>query len=127
MHAPAAPAGVGSAAPPARVCAQCGAEGIWQCVKCKKAVYCSRKCQKRHWWANHKGRCFAPEERKAFNTPGNRKRLSMAAFHGDAAAALDLTVRGADVDCRETQHRAYIGIPSGLTENRQGAAVRCYL
>ena len=101
MHAPAAPAGVGSAAPPAHVCAQCGAEGIWQCVKCKKAVYCSRKCQKRHWWANHKGRCFAPEERKAFNTPGNRKRLSMAAFHGDAAAALDLTVRGADVNCRD--------------------------
>ena len=83
MHAPAAPAGVGSAAPPARVCAQCGAEGIWQCVKCKKAVYCSRKCQKRHWWANHKGRCFAPEERKAFNTPANRWQLSMAAFQGD--------------------------------------------
>ena len=45
----------------------------------------------------------------AFNTPANRKRLWLAAHQGHAAAAIDLAVRGADVnyrhpDCRGCAH-----------------------
>ena len=62
-----APRDVGSAAPPARVCAVCGAEAVSQCVNCKVTAYCSRRCQKRHWSrGGHKGRCFSPQERAAY-------------------------------------------------------------
>ena len=94
-----------AAAPPARVCAVCAAEAVEQCVRCKVAAYCSRRCQKRHWSrGRHKYRCFSPEaraRRAAFDTPEHRRQLWLATLNGNEAAARDLIVRGADVNCRE--------------------------
>ena len=96
---------VGSAAPPARVCAVCGAEAVSQCVNCKVTAYCSRRCQKRHWSrGGHKYRCFSPEERAkraAFDTPANREKLWDVAVCGDEAVAQYLIAHGADVDYRD--------------------------
>ena len=96
-----------AAAPPARVCAVCAAEAVEQCVRCKVAAYCSRRCQKRHWSrGRHKYRCFSPEaraKRAAFDTPENCRQLWLATLNGDEAAARDLIVRGANVDYQEAQ------------------------
>ena len=89
---------------PARLCDHCGAVAVSQCVRCKAAFYCRRKCQKFHWSrGGHKLKCAAAAA--AFNTPANRKRLWLAAHQGHAAAALDLAVRGADVNYRHPDYR----------------------
>ena len=86
------------------VCAHCGKPAVVQCVRCKAAFYCRRKCQKFHWSrGGHKLKCAAAAA--AFNTPANRKRLWLAAHQGHAAAALDLAVRGADVNYRHPDYR----------------------
>ena len=86
------------------VCAHCGKPAVSQCVRCKAAFYCRRKCQKFHWSrGGHKLKCAAAAA--AFNTPANRKRLWLAAHQGHAAAALDLAVRGADVNYRHPDNR----------------------
>ena len=92
-----------AAAPAAalRVCAVCAAEAVSQCTNCKLVAFCSRRCQKAHWKAGHKGRCFSAQERATFNTRQNGRRLFMAAFEGDEAAILDLSARGADVNYRD--------------------------
>ena len=86
--------------PPALVCAVCAASDVEQCVRCKAVYYCSRRCQKMHWKASHKRRCIPAAERAAFNTPSNGSRLWEAVRRGDQAAALDLALRGADVNYR---------------------------
>ena len=74
-----------------------------QCVRCKAAFYCRRKCQKFHWKrGGHKPICIAAAA--AFNTPVNRERLWLAAYDGRAAAARDLAVRGADVNYPHPDH-----------------------
>ena len=83
--------------PPARLCDHCGKPAVVQCVRCKAAFYCRRKCQKFHWSrGGHKPACIAAAA--AFNTPANREQLWLAAFHGRAAAARDLVARGADAN-----------------------------
>ena len=92
------------AAAPTRLCDHCGAVAVSQCVRCKAAFYCRRKCQKFHWKrGGHKPICIAAAA--AFNTPANRERLWQAAYQGHAAAALDLAVRGADVNYRDSDYR----------------------
>ena len=92
------------AAAPTRLCDHCGAVAVSQCVRCKAAFYCRRKCQKFHWSrGGHKLKCAAAAA--AFNTPANRERLWQAVYHGHAAAARDLAVRGADVNYRHPVNR----------------------
>ena len=92
-------------AAPARLCDHCGAVAVSQCVRCKAAFYCRRKCQKFHWKrGGHKQVCAAAAA--AFNTPANRERLWQAVYHGHAAAARDLAVRGADVNYQHPDHHS---------------------
>ena len=73
----------------ARLCDHCGAVAVSQCVRCKAAFYCRRKCQKFHWKrGGHKQVCAAAAA--AFNTPANRERLWRAALLGDEAVAADV-------------------------------------
>ena len=86
-----------AAARPEVVCAHCGAVAVSQCVRCKAAFYCRRKCQKFHWKACHKQSCFACM--KGDKTM-NSLRLLRAATVGDAAMARSLTAFGVDSNCR---------------------------
>ncbi|KAG9098373.1 hypothetical protein FS749_003956 [Ceratobasidium sp. UAMH 11750] len=48
---------------PTNKCWQCGqsARGVMGCQTCKRARYCSRECQKKHWKATHKYVCKPAE------------------------------------------------------------------
>ena len=88
-----------AAARPEVVCAHCGAVAVSQCVRCKAAFYCRRKCQKFHWKACHKQSCVAVVTKVGtFDTPANRERLRRAALVGDAAMARSLTAFGTAVN-----------------------------
>jgi hypothetical protein len=40
-------------------CSNCHAQGAkYRCATCRRTRYCSKKCQKAHWKASHKERCF---------------------------------------------------------------------
>ena len=81
------------------VCAYCGKPAVVQCVRCKAAHFCRRKCQKFHWSrGGHKQYCTTVEERAAFDTYANRKKLWGAVYEGDTATALDLLLRGVDAN-----------------------------
>ena len=86
-------------APRPLVCAHCGKPAVVQCVRCKAAYFCRRKCQKFHWSrGGHKQYCTTVEERAAFDTYANRKKLWGAVYEGDTATALDLLLRGVDAN-----------------------------
>ena len=40
-----------------------------RCSRCKSARYCSTHCQRTHWRDGHKGKCVAPGEATAKETP----------------------------------------------------------
>ena len=84
-----------AAARPEVICAHCGAVAVSQCVRCKAAFYCRRKCQKFHWKACHKQSCVA-----VVKGADERWRLMRAATVGDAAMARSLIAFGVDVNCR---------------------------
>ena len=87
------------------VCAYCGKPAVVQCVRCKAAHFCRRKCQKFHWSrGGHKQYCTTVEERGAFNSQANRQRLWKAVHRGDTATALDCILRGVDVNIYEQEH-----------------------
>ena len=96
-------------APRPLVCAHCGKPAVVQCVRCKAAYFCRRKCQKFHWSrGGHKQYCATVEERAAFDTPKNRLRLLTAVLQGDTRTALDLILRGVDV--RNDNTRVFPGL-----------------
>ena len=39
-----------------------GVDHLEACGKCKRAFYCSRECQRKHWKAGHKTACRAPHD-----------------------------------------------------------------
>ena len=85
------------AAPPVLVCAHCGKVAVSQCVRCKAAFYCCRKCQKFHWSrGKHKQYCVAAEERATFKDLEVLWVLFDAAFRGDAGLVHRMVQQGAD-------------------------------
>ena len=51
------------------ICSLCNkADAAKLCGNCKKTYYCSRKCQKRHWW-KHRSECYGTIQlQNAFST-----------------------------------------------------------
>ena len=65
------------------MCDHCGKPAVVQCVRCKAAFYCRRKCQKFHWSrGGHKPACIAAAAafKATFNDPAASEQLRAIAY-----------------------------------------------
>ena len=68
-----------------------------RCSRCKSARYCSTHCQRTHWRDGHKGKCVAPGEATAKETPAAAAPPAPA---NDIGSAETETAASASADAR---------------------------
>jgi MYND finger len=46
---------------PSHICILCGADAVGRCHGCQQPDYCSRECQRTHWYSHHRTVCPGPK------------------------------------------------------------------